>query len=176
MIDMDTNEKQKKRERGQSLVELAMSLTFMVLLVSGVVDLGRAFFTYIALRDAAQEGAAYASIARTYRWTPMACDEIVARSRSTSNTQIIDLNQAGIDIDYFDLFDVNLETPYDCYSLSPDSSIGDNLHACFGSTVVVRAAIANFPLSTPFLGAILGSQVIPIQATIEDTILTPECN
>lgn len=48
-------------EQGQSLVELAMSLVFLLLLVAGAVDLGRAFFTFIALRDAAREGATYGS-------------------------------------------------------------------------------------------------------------------
>ena len=32
---------QSNRERGQSLVEFVMSITFMILLVAGVVDLGR---------------------------------------------------------------------------------------------------------------------------------------
>ncbi|MEA3349701.1 MAG: TadE family protein [Chloroflexota bacterium] len=50
------------RERGQSMVELAFSLVFLLILIAGVVDLGRAFFTYIVLRDAAQEGALYGSI------------------------------------------------------------------------------------------------------------------
>ncbi|HEX6303515.1 MAG TPA: TadE family protein [Anaerolineales bacterium] len=51
-----------KKERGQSLMELAFSLMFLLVLLSGVVDLGRAFFTYMAMRDAAQEGALYGSI------------------------------------------------------------------------------------------------------------------
>ena len=50
------------RERGQSLVEMAMSLVILLLLVGGVVDFGRAFFTFMALRDAVQEGALYGSI------------------------------------------------------------------------------------------------------------------
>jgi hypothetical protein len=50
------------RERGQSLVELAVSLVILLLLVGGVVDFGRAFFTFMALRDAVQEGALYGSI------------------------------------------------------------------------------------------------------------------
>ncbi len=49
-------------ERGQSLMELGLSLMFLLVLLSGVVDLGRAFFTYMAMRDAAQEGALYGSI------------------------------------------------------------------------------------------------------------------
>jgi len=49
-------------ERGQSLVEMAMSLVILLLLVGGIVDLGRAFFTFMALRDSVQEGALYGSI------------------------------------------------------------------------------------------------------------------
>jgi Flp pilus assembly protein TadG len=53
--------KQPKYEQGQSLVELALSLTLLLLLLGGAIDLGRMFFTYIALRDAAREGAIYGS-------------------------------------------------------------------------------------------------------------------
>jgi Flp pilus assembly protein TadG len=51
-----------RSERGQSLVEMAMSLVILLLLVGGIVDLGRAFFTFMALRDSVQEGALYGSI------------------------------------------------------------------------------------------------------------------
>ncbi len=51
-----------KRESGQSLVELALSFTFILLILSGAVDIGRAFFSYIAIRDAAQEGAVYGAL------------------------------------------------------------------------------------------------------------------
>ncbi len=49
-------------EGGQSLVELAVVLVILLLLVGGIVDLGRAFFTTMTLRDAVQEGALYGSI------------------------------------------------------------------------------------------------------------------
>ncbi len=49
-------------EQGQSLVEFAISLVIILLLLAGVVDLGRAFFAYIIVRDAAQEGAVYGAI------------------------------------------------------------------------------------------------------------------
>ena len=51
------------KEHGQSLVELALMFTILLVLVAGAVDFGRAFFTWLSLRDAAQEGAAYGSIA-----------------------------------------------------------------------------------------------------------------
>lgn len=50
------------KEKGQSLLEMAFAMIVLLLLLAGIVDLGRLFFTYIALREAAQEGAAYASI------------------------------------------------------------------------------------------------------------------
>jgi hypothetical protein len=59
---IDIHQENPRRERGQSLVEMAMSLVILLLLVGGVVDLGRAFFTFMALRDSVQEGALYGSI------------------------------------------------------------------------------------------------------------------
>ena len=50
-----------QNERGQSMVELALTITFLMILLAGTIDLGRAFFTWQALRDAAQEGASYGS-------------------------------------------------------------------------------------------------------------------
>lgn len=52
----------RQNERGQSMVELALTITFLMLLLAGTMDLGRAFFTWLAMRDAAQEGASYGSI------------------------------------------------------------------------------------------------------------------
>lgn len=52
----------KKFTKGQSLTEMALAMVVLLLLVGGIVDLGRAFFTYMALRDAVQEGALYGSI------------------------------------------------------------------------------------------------------------------
>jgi Flp pilus assembly protein TadG len=49
-------------ERGQSLVELTLTFMILLVLLGGVLDLGRALFTFVALRDAAQEGAVYGSI------------------------------------------------------------------------------------------------------------------
>lgn len=54
-----------RKENGQALVEFAIGITFLLVLLAGMLDLGRAYFSYIALQDAAQEGASYASIAPT---------------------------------------------------------------------------------------------------------------
>jgi Flp pilus assembly protein TadG len=44
-------------ERGQDLIELALVLPVLLIILVGVVDLGRAFQTYLVLTNAAREGA-----------------------------------------------------------------------------------------------------------------------
>lgn len=47
---------------GQALVEFALIFTFLVVLLLGMVDVGRLYMTMIALDSAAAEGASYAAI------------------------------------------------------------------------------------------------------------------
>src|SRR6185369_11484669 len=49
-------------ERGQSLVELGVSLLILLYLLSGAAEFGVLFFQFVQLRDAAQEGALYGSM------------------------------------------------------------------------------------------------------------------
>lgn len=74
--------KDRKRERGQSLTEFAVGVTFVLVLLASGMDFGRAYFTYVSIRDAAQEGAAYASIA------PSDVTGIRSRVRDTSSKPI----------------------------------------------------------------------------------------
>jgi len=52
----------QRREQGQSLVEFALLLPLLLILLLGVLDLGRVFYVLVALKDAADEGATYAAI------------------------------------------------------------------------------------------------------------------
>lgn len=49
-----------KKPLGQDLVEFALVLPLLLLFLFGALDLGRAFFSYIAITNAAREGARYA--------------------------------------------------------------------------------------------------------------------
>lgn len=49
----------KRIRRGQSIVELALALPLLLLLLLGTIDIGRVFFDYVQLRNAAREGAGY---------------------------------------------------------------------------------------------------------------------
>lgn len=52
----------KNREEGQSLVEMAISLPVILLILSGLLDLGRIYYLNIALEEAAAEAAVYLAI------------------------------------------------------------------------------------------------------------------
>ena len=49
-------------ERGQSLVEVTLGFTIGILILGGLIDLGRAYFYTVALEDAAGEAALYLSV------------------------------------------------------------------------------------------------------------------
>ncbi len=82
--------KERKGERGQSLTEFSVGVIFILVLLAGGMDFGRAYFSYISIRDAAQEGAAYASIA------PADVTGVRSRVRDTSANPI-DLSAFGDD-------------------------------------------------------------------------------
>jgi Flp pilus assembly protein TadG len=74
--------KRSKQERGQSLVELSISLVVLLFLLAGAVEFGIAFFQFVQLRDAAQEGALYGSM------NPIDSTGIIARVQGSSNKPI----------------------------------------------------------------------------------------
>lgn len=142
--------KQRMKEEGQSLVELAVSLVILLILLAGIVDLGRISFYYIAMRDAAQEGASYGIV------YPNHCFAIEDRVRAS----VIDNTNVNVDIS------VNGKA---CLSAAPTD-------ACEGHAISVTVSDPNFPITMPFLGGFLGRQSIVLETTIEDTILRPGCN
>jgi hypothetical protein len=54
--------RRSRRERGASLAEAALIIPLLVIMMAVVVDLGRAYFCYIAVVDAAREGARYGMV------------------------------------------------------------------------------------------------------------------
>ncbi len=50
-----------RRERGANLVEMAVVLPLLLMLLMGVADVGRAFYSYVTLTNAVREGARFAS-------------------------------------------------------------------------------------------------------------------
>lgn len=53
--------RQSRSQRGQSLAELAVLLPLLLIIVLGNIDLGRVFFAYISVTNAARNGARFAA-------------------------------------------------------------------------------------------------------------------
>ncbi|HEX2766835.1 MAG TPA: TadE/TadG family type IV pilus assembly protein [Candidatus Limnocylindria bacterium] len=52
----------RERTRGQSLVEFALALPIFLLVIFGLIDLGRAVYVNNSLAEAARDGARYGSV------------------------------------------------------------------------------------------------------------------
>ncbi len=140
----------KQGESGQSMVEFAVSLIVILMLLVAVTDFGRALFTYIALRDAAQEGAVYGSIC------PLDMTKIESHARKASNYPINLSDTAAVSVACV-------------YMDGSNTPCGQPVLPGVGIKVTV--SYPHFDITTPLLGGILGTQAIQITADVEDTIL-----
>lgn len=113
---------QSNRASGQSLVEFALGISFILILLAGALDLGRAYFTFLSLRDAAQEGALYGSLA------PDDIAGIRAHVRASS----------GWPVDFSSFTDAQIE-------------VNTTGPACVGSELKVTLHL-DFVMAAPFLG------------------------
>ena len=143
---MILNQETKSSESGQSFTELALSIVFILILLAGIVDLGRMMFVYVALRDAAQEGAAYAS------FCPADTPGIQARARASSTAPVNLFDSTNIAI-----------------IISPDCTAPANAALCeVGDGISVTVSSPTFPMTMPFLGGV----TIPLSARVTDSIIT----
>jgi hypothetical protein len=137
-------------ERGQSLMELAISIVILLVVLAGIVDLGRMLFYYIAMRDAAQEGSVYGIV------NPGYCPQIADRARNILS------DPTGVQID------VRIDG-VQCASATSNQ-------ACAGREIRVTVIDPDFPITMPFLGALLGGQSVTLKASVSGTILRPVCS
>lgn len=146
-----------KSERGQSLVELAISLVVLLFLLSGIVEFGLAFFQFVQLRDAAQEGALYGST------KPDDVAGIMDRIEGSSNTPIdlpTEIANGTVTVQ-IRINDVH----------APGTSDYDN-RACEGNAIKVRVSYTH-NVFMPFMCPVIGICTIPLNAEVTDTILAP---
>lgn len=141
-------------ERGQSLVELAVSLVIMLMLLTGAVEFGLALFQYVAIRDAAQEAAVYASVypadVTGIKWHAVkSADDVVEVSYDRVKVFI---NGAEVT--------TNNESP---------SVMCEN-----GNSITVEVTF-DHPITYPFVADMIGDPVINLGASVTNTILSPRC-
>ena len=133
------------KDKGQSLVELAISFVILIYLLSGAVEFGIAFFQFVQLRDAAQEGALYGSI------HPDDTVSIEKRIRGASNSPINLTSQ-----------DVRVDILY------------GHAQVCEGNFIKVIVSYPH-KIFMPFLPQLLGTDVLWLHGEVTDTILRPVC-
>jgi hypothetical protein len=158
-----TNTQRKKRrklEQAQSLVELAISFPLILLLMLGTLDFGMATYSYLIVRDAAQEGALYGSI------NPNNKSEIENRVRFMAPLDDEGISFAPVKLDNKDEIKIKIETS------------GRNCQGLTGgrvNTISVHVSY-DYPLIIPFAELVNGSNTVLLESTATNVIIQPACN
>jgi Flp pilus assembly protein TadG len=146
----------RRNERGQSLIEFSLMMIFLVVLLMGVLDLARAYFTYLGLKDAAAEGAYFGSafpqcIDASVGGACVGDHNIEERVRTTAvQGGLIDWNDAEV-----------------------DTTLPGTLEAGEVLTVSVEYT---YQMLTPFVGTIANGQTLTLTARSAATIIrVPNC-
>jgi Flp pilus assembly protein TadG len=154
-------EKINRNERGQSLVELAISFMVIMFLLSGAVDLGRAFFTYVAIRDAAQEGATYAST------NPTDTASIHTRAQQSSDSPVDFASDPNITFKALEFSGAW------CSGFYLD---GGDIKANAVTVTIWYQFPISMALMQPIVQAITGANYITLKASSTYTIISPACS
>lgn len=137
-------------ERGQSLVELAIGMVVLMFIIAGLIDLGRAYYIYVALEDSAGEGATYLSINPKCR---TAADG--AECADPNNAEFRARNAGGAELKW-DNVKLTINRPK-VYGV--------------GEPISVQAQYT-FPLITPIISQIAGSHGITLTTESSQIIIS----
>lgn len=120
----------KRIEKGQSLVELAISMVVLLILIAGITDLSRTILTKMALQDAVEDGIIYGIV------KPKNCTQIKYRVlQNLSKVNNIALSDIVI--------------TYDGVACPSSGDLKGDL---------MRITVSNsFPVSMPFLGTFISN-------------------
>lgn len=142
---MKRTQKESKNERGQSLVELSISLIIILFLLVGAAEFSIALFQYVSMRDAAQEGALYGSL------NPDKEDEIKERVKAAAS-DVLTLQDSDVEV-----------------VINGDAAC-EGLTAGVPNTIKVTINFAHH-IFMPLVPAMIGTDTINLSANVTDTIL-----
>ena len=142
------------KEKGQSLVELAASMVVLLIILAGIVDLGRAIFTLFAMQDAAEEGIVFGTSFPTH------CSQIRDRIQYNLANEILPDDIAVV---------VEIKNNSGTWQ-SCDGIPYAEVYA--GKEMQVQLT-QTFLITMPFLGTFIG-QTIPLRATANGIVLRPQ--
>ncbi len=140
--------KSTRKEKAQSLVELALTFTLLLILLTGIIDLGAMFYTFTSLRDTTQEGAIYGS----------------AHPTQTGSIQDHVKKSASYPIDATKITDISV-------TCDGAACVTSNIKSCQGQKINVTVGY-NYKLITPIVPALIGLETVTLKASITDTILS----
>ena len=142
-------------ERGQSLVEMTLGFVLILIVLSGILDLGRAYFIFIALEDGVGEAALFLSINPHCRTT---ADTDLGLGRDCSdpnNAEFRARNAGGQNVDWTTVNVVIDRTdPY---------GVGDPVSVTIDYT---------FPLLSPFVPRFSGVNPLTLTVKASQVIIT----
>ena len=152
----------ERSESGQSLVEMAFGFTILIILASGLLDLGRVYFTFVALEDGAGDGVLYASInpaclVDTGGTSDGECDdpENAEHRARTAGGEFVDWTTATINV----------------FCNGAPATVGGSAIACeLGDQVSVDISY-DFNLLTPVIPEIVGGGTLPLQVNATNQVI-----
>lgn len=124
--------------KGQALVEFALVMPVIVLMIFGLVDVGRAVFTYNTLSQSARQAARTAIVNQ---------DSTSIENTAIENGATLGLSASDVDV----CFKSDDSTERDC-----SSTAGDCTTILVGCLAIVEAHTDYAPL-TPVIGSLLGT-------------------
>ena len=133
----------RARIRGQSLLEFALVVPILLLIFAGAADLGRIFYTYVAIENAAKEGALYGA-----RY-PL-CDTASTLCPNPGNAEFRARQET---VNVLDAADLTITSG--CYARVGGAQRTD-LRDCEPGDRYEVTAETEFNLITPFLSDVMG--------------------
>ncbi len=144
----------RSKERGQSLVELALILPVLILVLLGILDFGRAFYAYNAISNAAREGARYGTVHHENTDSdgfPPYDEPETIEGKAVAQVFILDQEQFRVRVRFPDPARIDdafcVANPYDPACLNSDPGSGAPIEV----TVVYR-----FQPLTPLVSQLIG--------------------
>jgi Flp pilus assembly protein TadG len=136
---------------GALIVELALAAVVLILIVFGVVDLGRAYSLQNRLSNAAREGAAAAQFRPKYVDTGCNSGNNVVDRATNEDSGLSSISGFGVTVAK------KTSSGSTTYTGCGTSSGGVSVAA--GDTVIVTAQ-ANFSVITPIIGRLVGNTIV----------------